>query len=291
MFRWETYVKTDPKHPHVPRWKQGLRIFGRDITHHIRIFFQLYTSFLEPPVTVLDYGSKGQMVWAGLRSDPRRDKSCCRLGWVIEQELLLYFWHKQRWDRNACIQYARLHRGHRHHPWVIDTLFTWADAGDERRVLQLLGLRLLQGHKPQQAIEETLWHLFVREAVDELRAKGMSIRQATIALAGNAPRCWPISQRLLAMAESWTLAFGHDILRAVGQKDLERLCYPYVSEQMWRAFCTAHHGYHSHLEDTHSLPSFPRALSCWHHLFWRCRHLYQLPVIRPPEWFDLPTHL
>jgi hypothetical protein len=153
---------------------------------------------------------------------------------------------------------VRLHREHRHHPWVIETL------------------------------EETLWHLFVREAVEELRAKGMSIRQATIALAGKSPHCWPISQRLLAMAESWISALGHDILRAVGHQDLERLCHPHPSEQMWRAFYAVHHVYRGHLADTHSLPSFPRALSYWDHLLWRCRYLYELPVIRPPERFDLP---
>jgi hypothetical protein len=85
----------DPSHPHTPRWKRGLRAFSRDITCHMRIFFTLYRSFLEDPVA-MDFRAAGQLLGAGLRSDPRQDTACSRLGWLIEQELLLYFWYKQR---------------------------------------------------------------------------------------------------------------------------------------------------------------------------------------------------
>jgi hypothetical protein len=281
-------VKADPSHPQARRWKAGLSEFRRDITRHIRSFLGIYRSFFEGSMIYLE-GELVTLLFPGtLRSDPRLDTACSRLGWLIEQELLLYFWHKQRWDPNACIQYTHLHREHRHHPWVQETLFRWTDAGDERRVLQLLGLRALQSKNLSQTIEEALWRMFVREAVGELVVKGMSVRKATGTLAGKHPQNWPVSQRLLTQLQSWTTQLGHNIGRSLSQKTLESVCYPRPTEESWRAFCTAHHVYRGHLRDCNSLPPFPTSSALWNRLLWKCRYRYMLPVIRPPDPFDLP---
>src|SRR5437773_1079278 len=151
-------------------------------------------------------GLEGQIAWAGLRSNPRRDITCSRLGWIIEQEVLLYFWCKQRWDVNSCIQYAHLHRAHREHPWVWDNLKQGVDAGDERRFLRWLGLRKLQGKRYEKDLTAVLGHFFVLEAVEERRAKGMSLNKAIALLDGKPPETWEVSDRLRASGEAWSRA-------------------------------------------------------------------------------------